>query len=446
MNKITVDFGAIVGKVKPMHSVNNGPVYKFTDDQRMTNFDAYRDAGIPYARNHDAAFYPTYGGEHSNDISGIFPDFNANPYDPASYDFELTDEYMKVINLAGTETFFRLGQKIEHAKKKYHIFPPADYHKWAVICEHIIMHYNYGWANGSYYGFKYWEIWNEPDLGYSDVAVNKKCWQGTPDEFYEFFNVVLKHLKGKFPELKIGGPAACTVWSDKWLPGLFEKLEVKPDFFSWHWYGSKVSDVKESVQRARELLDRYGLYECESILNEWNYIKGWTGDEWVYSLKTEKSIKGAAFIAAVMSECQKEPIEHLMYYDARPCVMNGMFNDYQEKLKGYYPFYIFNKLYKLENSVMSESDTDNLYVSAAAKDGECAAMISYYDDDGSASEKEAAISLDGMPCGKKKIEIYAVDSERDLELVRCEYTEAESVCIYQEMPENSICYLSVTAK
>ena len=29
MDRISVDFSKIVGKVKPMHSVNNGPVYKF---------------------------------------------------------------------------------------------------------------------------------------------------------------------------------------------------------------------------------------------------------------------------------------------------------------------------------------------------------------------------------------------------------------------------------
>ncbi len=40
----------------------------------------------------------------------------------------------------GCEVFYRLGSRIEHGKKK-DAFPPADYHKWAVICEHIIRHY-----------------------------------------------------------------------------------------------------------------------------------------------------------------------------------------------------------------------------------------------------------------------------------------------------------------
>ena len=56
MSQITVDFSKDLGKVKPMHSVNNGPVYKFAFDQRITNLEPYKAAGIPYARVHDASF------------------------------------------------------------------------------------------------------------------------------------------------------------------------------------------------------------------------------------------------------------------------------------------------------------------------------------------------------------------------------------------------------
>ena len=93
MNSISVNLSKPTGElIKPMHSVNNGPVYKFAADQRITNIDAYRAAGIPLARNHDASFNATYGGEHIVDINFIFRDFDADPTDPASYDFTLTDE------------------------------------------------------------------------------------------------------------------------------------------------------------------------------------------------------------------------------------------------------------------------------------------------------------------------------------------------------------------
>ena len=50
--------------------------------------------------------------------------------------------------------------------RAFHVFPPKDFQKWAEICEHIIMHYNEGWANGFHYGIKYFEVWFEPDVDF----------------------------------------------------------------------------------------------------------------------------------------------------------------------------------------------------------------------------------------------------------------------------------------
>ena len=63
MQTVSVDFSNKFGQMKPMHAVNNGPVYKFAEDQRITNIDAFREAEIPYARTHDASFCSSYGGE-----------------------------------------------------------------------------------------------------------------------------------------------------------------------------------------------------------------------------------------------------------------------------------------------------------------------------------------------------------------------------------------------
>ena len=57
-----------------------------------------------------------------------------------------------------TKVFYRLGSKIEHNRKKYGTLVPKDPHKWAVICEHIIRHYNEGWADGFHLNMQYWEI------------------------------------------------------------------------------------------------------------------------------------------------------------------------------------------------------------------------------------------------------------------------------------------------
>ena len=421
MAKIKIDFNQKMGKVKPMHAVNNGPVYKFAVDQRITNIDDYRAAGIPFARNHDAAFYSTYGGEHTVDVHNIFTNFDADPYLPESYDFAMTDEYIKVCEFAGVRTFYRLGSKIEHGVKKYGTLPPKDFAKWAVICEHIIRHYTEGWADGFHYDIKYWEIWNEPDLD-PDDSTHKRCWGGTAAQFYELYCIAHKHLKTCFPHLKIGGPAVAGL-RPVWLDGFFRALkenDIKPDFFSWHRYDKNVHTFVEKVRLARELLDKYGFSETESILNEWNYVRGWTGDDWVYSLKSEKNIKGASFIAAVIESCQYEPLDMLMYYDARPGGMNGLFSTDRicDKLKGYYPFYMFNALYKLDSAVKIDSDDSDLYACAAVGEGEAAVMLTHFSDDDEKGTIEAEVDLSGFGAERGcEIEYYLLDESHDLEWV-----------------------------
>ena len=128
--------------------------------------------------------------------------------------------------------FFRLGQTIEHQIKKHGTLPPKDFHKWAEICEHIIRHYNEGWADGYNLNIKYREIWNEPDLDLDD-SQNKRTWGGTKAEFFDMYEIAAKHLKEHFPNLKIGGPALAhrMDWASDFLKEM-KKRNVPIDFFS----------------------------------------------------------------------------------------------------------------------------------------------------------------------------------------------------------------------
>jgi len=432
METMRIDFAAGCGPVKPMHAVNNGPVYKFAEDQRITNIDSYRAAGIPYARTHDAAFFATYGGEHTVDIHAIFPDFDADPCDPASYDFVLTDEYLKVIEYAGTKTFYRLGSKIEHWKKKYGTLPPKDFHKWAVICEHIIRHYTEGWADGFHMDIEYWEIWNEPDLDPDDSS-HKRCWGGTKAQFFELYHIAATHLKTCFPHLKIGGPAIAG--NLEWAEEFLAQLKAPLDFFSWHIYAAMPVKIVARAEKVRALLDKYGFAKTESILNEWNYVRGWTGDDWLYSLKMEKSLMGAAFIAATMCEAQKSSIDMLMYYDARPCGMNGMFNtDFVcECLKGYYPFRMFNELYKLGAAVSVECGK-NFYGCAARNGRKAAVMLTRYCDDDSVGPDKVQIDMSGLS-GQSGVRarFHLLDAACDMELIKEETFSGEQFSTFLNM-------------
>lgn len=415
-----------------MNAVNNGPAGSKVRGVKG-NFADYEAARIPYARNHDASFFSGYGGEHTVDVHRIFKNFDADENDPESYVFGPTDQYVLDTFSAGTKVFYRLGAAIEHGYK-YGTHPPKDYLKWAKICEHIIRHYTEGWANGYELDIEYWEIWNEPDCRNGDGTY--PCWQGTFEDFREFFLVTAKYLKETFPKLKIGGPAMASVWSpvDRLMPK-FPEHGVYLDFYSYHWYGNKVSDYIETLQRGRAQADEYFGKQAETILNEYNYIKGWSGDDWTYSLQNERGLKGASFNATLMAVSQTTGLlDMLMYYDARPCGMNGMFDQVgYKKLKTYYTISAFSHLNDLGTQAESES-ADGIYTVAATDGkGKGAVLVTHYDDNDATETKTVKLNFAGF--GKKvKTEYYLLDEEHDMELMREEIFTADEFASYVKMP------------
>ena len=437
-----VHFNEAAGRVKPMHATNNGPSF-FMDKLKKYgqggNLEYFKEAGIPYARTHDSSYWYIYGSEHTIDITAIFPRFDADETDPANYDFTCTDHYLQCCEMAGTKVFYRLGQRIEHEVKKYGTLPPKDFHKWARICEHIIRHYNEGWADGFHYGIEYWEIWNEPDLD-SDDAANKRCWGGTREEFFEFYHVAATHLKGCFPHLKIGGPAIAG--DMEWAEAFLKQLKAPLDFFSWHRYACVIEKMTTRAQEVRALLDRYGFEKTESILNEWNYVLGWNGEEMIYSTYAKHRLKGASFTLAAMLACQNAAVDLLMYYDARPTIgWNGMFDPYSNlPLKGYYPFPIFNALYRLEGNVQVEAE-ENVYLAAARSENEAAVAFTHYNNEDTTEPKTVTLELSGFG-GENgtALEVYLLDENNDLEKVQTLTFFGERFIFENKVP-NFSCYL-----
>lgn len=411
MNLLQFCTSSPCGTFKRMNAVNNGPVHKrHATDQYVDNLAAYRAAKIPFARNHDASFCPSYGGAFTVDISAVFPRFEADVNDPASYDFACTDEYIAVTLEAGTETFYRLGQRIEHEIRKHNTLPPPDFHKWAAICEHIIRHYNEGWANGYRYNIRYWEIWNEADLDPDDCP-QKRTWGGTAEQYFELYEITAKHLKACFPQLRIGGPAlahSVNDWAERFLSHV-ERTRTPLDFFSWHIYCTTPEKMMEKNARVQALLERHGLGGAENILDEWNYIRGWDAD-FVYSLRQISGLKGASFTLACMCEAQKSSIDMLMYYDARPCGFNGLFAPYTlEPLKGYYPFLWYGMLYGRQE-VRAAHQPEHLYsLCGVDREGKTLTLLTHYDEDDNAAPQTVRVDF-----GRRATcAVYILDRDRD---------------------------------
>ncbi len=429
---IKVNFEKTLGKVKPMHAVNNMPTAPLNSaswDERMTA------AHIPYGRLHDTG--GPFGGTHYVDIPNIFPNFDADVNDPASYDFAFTDALLSRMVASGVMPYYRLGVTIEnyHAIKPYNIYPPKDYKKWAEICEHVILHYNYGWADGFEFGIEYWEIWNEPD-NYPDIEDN--CmWRGTMEQYFELYEVAASHLKAKFPHLKIGGYASCgfyamnnvdvsniahsTSRTDYFIEFFIRFLEyiserkLPLDFFGWHSYAGIADNIKFAYF-PREQLDRFGYTDCEIHLNEWNPGTAQRG-----------KLRDASNILSMMLALHDTPTDMLMYYDSRYwssyCGYVNPIN--MTPFKAYYAFFTFGRLFALGTRVEVDVEGENLYAMAAT-DGESKAMVIV-----NHSDADATFALDGLPTGAR---FYLVDESHDCEEVAL---DASSVTL----PANAILFV-----
>jgi len=433
------DFDKTVGRIREMHAVGQPPMLGVSDSL----FHYLTDASIPYSRLHDVG--GVYGGNRFVDIHNIFRDFSADETKEESYDFTFTDILITCLMKANCPPIFRLGETIEnqHDIKAYRIFPPKDNTKWARICEHIIRHYNEGWANGFEYGIEYWEIWNEPDNGRDDTE--NQMWHGTREEFYAMYEVTAKHLKQCFGDsIKVGGFATCGfrhILSDPaafgidypknedacfssgrsanflvWIDGFFEhikKTNAPIDFFSWHSYLG-TEDTVVAAQYCERVLEKHGYAHLETQMNEWNNC---VIDREPYSAAVEEGRRlfgtpeAAARAAAMMCAMQCDSKTNILcYYDARvgASVYGGMFHPITlEPTPLYYSFAAFGELYRLGSQVEAVYERTRGVYALAATDGKKRAVL--FANEGDA---DITVETDLAP----SMSAFAIDAEKNLEL------------------------------
>ena len=420
---VTVDFDTVSGPVKAVNAVGQPPMIGAPKKYSMMHY--LKEAGIPYARLHDVG--GAYGRNVYVDIPNLFRDFDADVDDPKSYDFAFTDTLMKALVENGVEPFFRLGVTIENYVDvaRYRIDPPKDFLKWAKICEHVIRHYNEGWANGFEMNITHWEIWNEPE-NYESPEENQ-LWHAPFSEYIRLYGVAAPYLKGKFPKLKIGGYGSCGFYAaanakgvqaahssprtDYFVRAAKEFLAaVKAggwplDFFSYHSY-SAPDDAIAQVKYADRLLNEYGFTadKTERIFNEWlPYVR-------------HENLGGALQAAGIASELvqlQNGPCDIACIYDARCGVGNysPLFNPLTYKPhKAYYAFVAFNELRKRGQALKVEVEGPKGFHVAAAKDAKGAAIMF-------ANDSDQGVEVKCDIGGREVVEVIYTDGEHTNESV-----------------------------
>ena len=275
--EIRIDFERKCGRIKPLNCINGGPrsggfslPFDFTEE--------FVEMGVPMVRTAGAA--GEYGFNQYINVHCIFPDFDADETLEESYNFLPTDLYLASIRNAGADVFYRLGEGKEPYSRKLFAKAPRDPHKWARICEHIIMHYNEGWANGFKLNIKFWEIWSAPD--------SVECWASDKTEYFELYRITANHLRERFPRIKIGAYGARGFYSLNRLDATEEMKGYVPfmqrflsyitaeetaaplDFFTWACYTSNPEEIAIHAKYARSYLDGAGLRRTRSIICEFN--------------------------------------------------------------------------------------------------------------------------------------------------------------------------------
>ena len=438
---VTANFDADIGKIRPeLHSSGFGPQICSCP---QTLIDSVKAMGFKAARTHDWALINP--NERVCDYFHIFPLMHLDATDPKNYVFGPTDYLLKrTREETGLDVFYRLGTSIEHSGTKVHFntLIPEDFDKVAEVFAGTIRHYNRGWANGFNWGIKYWEIWNEPD-GHNNMwclpdgdgerhattpalqADLKARDQRRRDLFVKFYVTCLKRIKREFPEVKVGGPALCSMKKEYFTALLkaCKEAGVAPDFISWHHYTKDPAMIMNAIETGRKLCDDFGFTDCELIINEWHFMgygfgqlrstdpevirKVWSGPA------SHNGIDSSCFNLTMLAKFQTSKLDQAYYYGCRPIGSWGYMDEFKRKYKVYYGLKMFGDFVR-DHKVICESAADGNGITALAAKSEDGARRSLLVVDYRAKVDEIAVDVKGV-AADGEVRGWVHDYARDCE-------------------------------
>jgi xylan 1,4-beta-xylosidase len=417
--EIDVDASGNVGWIRSLQGVNGGPFPLGSDIVPL--YEQYRQIGVDFVRTHD---------DHlAFDIGVVFPNMKADPSREASYDFGSTDSEVQGIISVGAQILYRLGYSGGESSEV-----PTDYAQFAEICKHIVMHYNQGWANGFQYGIRYWEIWNEPNMG--------DFWKGTPEQYFELYDTVARTLKAADSEIRVGGPAVILgrVFVLEFLE--FCRANKSPlDFLSWHIYPENQPYlVAEAALQIQDLLRRYGFENIENFITEWNFSASGSSAEL-------SNARGASWASSVLVYLQDTSVSRAFWYrgsgsNASLFLGNGDFK------KSGYAFLAMKKMLETPlRLACSGSDKAGFATLAGRSEDNHALRVLISNYDSGYGEFALTVKNWDSSVGSVQVEIYVLNDTYDLALIdQFQLTKAEPLTITSQIAPSSVYLISFEAK
>jgi hypothetical protein len=447
---LRVDFAKSLNEIRALHGGNCGPLQY----GEITDLSAsFRELGMPYTRLHDCH----WPNPDVVDLHVVFPNPDADPEMPASYDFLRTDDYLAAVIKTGAKIVYRLGESIEHTKRKYHVHPPKDPQRWAAACLGIIRHYNDGWADGFRHEIRYWEIWNEPEN-------RPAMWTGNDEQYFTLYETASKAIKARWPDLKVGGPSlgyTGQIKNGQFEPGEFltkflercRDRKLPLDFFSWHLYTDNPSECMTRAKGIRDLLNRMGFAKTELHFNEWNYLPGndWspitpqgTGAARERCFEQIGGPPGAAFVACVLANLQDTPVDVANYYLSDNHGF-GLFTFHGTPRKNFYAMKAFHRLLDTPQRVeVSGTQPDRLAACAGlnAAKTEAGILIGNY-----RSDRPLRLRLQNLPwTGPTRFELAVIDATHNLETIRKDLWPAEELDLSADLKAPAVGLLTLKPK
>ncbi|MFJ4036716.1 hypothetical protein ACIPVB_01410 [Microbacterium sp. NPDC090007] len=285
---------------RPLNGVGGvpGPVEGYRDFPDMTPL--WREAGVTLVRSFD---WMSRLDTRDNPTS-LFPDWSADPDDPASYNFTATDQWVDAVHAIGAEVMFTVASSIPSNK-----LPADDVEVYGRVVEHIVRHYSRGWAGGSSRPVRVYEFGDQPDFGPLHFA-------GRPEEFFAMYRAFCEAVHRVDATLTVGGPSvAFSLETDSpYREGFLEFVrenDLPLHFFSFLWFtdGSRdPMDYRHVSRELRAVLDRHGFTDTELTLSYWNYL--------AVPSSTAPAPEKGAFMAATAIALQDTVIDHAFFFRA----------------------------------------------------------------------------------------------------------------------------------
>lgn len=331
-------------------------------------------------------------------------------------------------------------------------FPPKDYKKWADLVYAWVKHSveRYGKAEVETW---YWELWNEPNIGY---------WSGTVEEYCKLYDYTADAAKRALPSIRIGGPETTgPSWNkaadflktflthcESGTNYVTGKVGSPLDFITFHAkgapkivdghvqmnVGTQLRDISEGFRIATSYAkfknlpiiigesDPEGCAACGMKTNPSNAYRNGT----MYSSYTAASFARKYALADYFKanllgavswsfEFENQPY----FYGFRDLATNGidkpvlnvfrmygMMSGSRVEVKGNQN-YTFSMV--RDSSVRKKADIDAL----ASKDQRSAAVMvwHYHDDDVKAEDATIEVDLKGFPAQQVNFKHYRIDDE-----------------------------------